>query len=326
MEEQNAEESLLQEFVEAADRANGAPEDTAGATGAAEETAEEQIGGETESQSANAEGEAEDPNPEDETSASSRESNANEGTNAPAQTAKPKYSNRKMKKLNHERYELQNRVTELERIIREMRAPAQEPKNEPPETKESLEEKLAKMKPVKTNFATTDEYYEALTAWNAFALDAKRQFALQSATREDEEGKAFAREWNRRLQNSLTKEEFEEYKALWPSHTPIGESVGKSVTDYVYNLEDGPKVELYLWKHPKACARLKNAHPFEQAEMLRNIRSFVGRRQNNNSAAKQVINQPKPFGSARTGGAKAQPVNIDSASAGQLFDMLAAGH
>ena len=241
---------------------------------------------------------------------SANQAQANEDPNVP----KKSISHRKAKKLNYENNFLKKRVEELEAIVFK-----QNNQSQAPEDKELPE-------PTRAAFPSDEEYYRALSRWNtAKALAEQKQFAdkAEEAKRKSE---LFQQEWTAKIVKCFTdKAEQEE----WDNHCKAGaptlmNMVGPQLATYLYSIDDGPKVQMYLWTHPNATERLANAHPMEQAEMIRNIRAFVGRpKQQTNQPNVQQVAQPKPFGSARVGAGTTPTVDIGNASAEEVFDLLA---
>lgn len=308
---ENEEASLVEEFINANAEVN--PSDDSAETNGAADTSTESEGSEEV---------VSDPMPEtseDETaeealneSSDSEGQSANEGASAPKKT----FSNRKFKRLEHENRELKRKFAELERKFNERGAAESAPaRNELP------------AKPSRSNFASEDEFYEAMSQWQLLKASTEQAEVARKQQEESAKYDAWAREWSAKLQRNFTTPDVQrEYTELAQENPTLVDMVGVPLAQYIYSLEDGPKVQMYLWKHPTATATLAKAHPFDQAEMLRNIRSFVGRKtEENKPAAKPVANvrQPKPFGSAGIGG-RTPSVSVDSASAENVFDMLSA--
>lgn len=314
MEEQEA--SLLEEFVAAAERSNGgAPQDTA-ENGAAE-TADGNATGEAETAPETSEAQTGDPNPEEDPSASSEESNtANEDASAPKSN---KYSHRKFKRTEYENRELKRQLAEVQAYIRAQQEKESQAKAEAEKPK----------KPVRSQFSSDDEFQDALAFWHASNVRAQQDEYSQQQAQAAQERNAWVQEYADKLHRVYEGDPqgLEEWKELHSANPPMPMVLGRQLSEYIYSLDDGPKVQAYLWKHPKATQKLVSSHPFMQAEMLRNIRDFVGRKPEtakNNPATNSAVSQPEPFGSVRTGAAKADSVNLDNASAGQIFDMILA--
>lgn len=306
--------SLLEEFVAAAEKSNPpAVQDTA------ENGAADNAEGNKDGESATAESTAaEDPNPEEDPSASSEENEpANEDTNAPKD--KSKFSHRKFKKYEFENRELKRQLAEFREFMNQQKSQQAQEQSEANKPK----------KPVRSQFSSDDEYQDALAFYHATNVRAQQDQYAQAQAQEMMQRKAWANEFVEKLHDVYEGDAqgLAEWKALHEANPPMPAVLGRQLSDYIYSLEDAPKVQVYLWKHPKATQKLVSSHPFTQAEMLRNIRAFVGRKPENETATKseaQNVVQPTPLGSARTGGAKAESVNLDNASASQIFDMILA--
>lgn len=296
-EEQN---SLVEEFMNANAGVNGSGETTENK--AVEPSTEDAV-----PEPVNADPMPEDDEDEDEQSAetSAQQTNtASEETNAP----KKHISNRKAKRLAYE-------VQALRRQVEELKA-ERTPKDEP--------QKQELPKPVRSNFATEDDFYEAMSQWQvarARAEDAESNAQTEQYKRNLDN---FLAQWKQKVEsNFTTDEEKREYQQAHKEGMPsLFKMVGMQLADYLYSINEGPKVQLYLWNHPRATERLLASHPMEQAEMIRNIRSFVGRPVQQKPV--QQVAQPKPFGSVRTGKGTAPETTIENASPEELFDMLIA--
>ena len=307
---ENEQESLVEEFINANAEVNPVS-DSAETTGAADQSTESADTSELVSDpmpEAEEEGEAETAPSE---ISDSEGQSANEESGAPKRT----FSNRKFKKLEHENRELKRKFAELERRFNERTAVAEAPKAEE-----------APVKPTRSNFASDDEFYEAMSHWQLLKANAEQAEIARKQQAEAAKYDAWSREWSAKLQRNFTTPDVQrEYTELAKENQTLVQMVGIPLAQYIYSLEDGPKVQMYLWKHPTATAKLASAHPFDQAEMLRNIRSFVGRKTESNKPAGKPVNvaQPRPFGSAGIGG-RNPSVSVDSAKAEDVFDMLSA--
>lgn len=298
METQN--DNLVEEFMNANAEVNGLNETTENK--AVEPSTEDAV-----PDPVNADPMPEEDEEEDEQSA---ETSAQQTNTASEETSVPKkhISNRKAKRLVFE-------VQSLRKQVEELKA-AQAPK-EDPQTQEVP-------KPVRSNFTSDEEYLDALSKWNVAKGFADQNAYAAKVEEARQKSELFKREWSAKIVKCFTQKEEQE---AWDEHCREGaptlmEMVGPDLARYLYSIEDGPKVQMYLWEHPRATERLANAHPMEQAEMIRNIRSFVGRPTQQKPI--QQVAQPKPFGSVRTGKGTVPETTIENASAEELFDMLIA--
>lgn len=236
--------------------------------------------------------------------------NEQEPDKTPNPPKKQKYSNRYVKRLEHERYEMERRLKTLEAQFARMSAPKPPP---PPE------------KPKRSQFSSEDEYMEAFGAWSYANEQAKHQQAASEQSAANDAAAQFVREWQDKVDRALPigSEERKDYDERCKSS--LYPALGTMVPDtqaflYVYNSPEAPLVQRYLWDHPKTVSRLAAAPVFEQFDILRKIRSFVGVPETKPSANPRP--QPTPIGSARTG--KGSPnLAAANASAEDVFDVLA---
>lgn len=236
--------------------------------------------------------------------------NEQEPGKTPNPPKKQKYSHRYVKRLEHERYEMDRRFKALEAQLARMNTPKPPP---PPE------------KPKRSQFSSDDEYMEAFGAWSYANEQAKHQQAAEDRSAADSAAAQFVREWQDKVDRALPvgSEERKDYDERCKSS--LYPALGTMVPDtqaflYVYNSPEAPLVQRYLWDHPKTVSRLASAPVFEQFDILRKIRSFVGVPDSKPSVSPRP--QPAPIGSARTG--KGSPnLAAANASAEDVFDVLA---
>lgn len=174
---------------------------------------------------------------------------------------------------------------------------------------------VSDVEPKRSHFRTDEEYMEALTRVRVAEALAQRE---ASAAEAEAEGKALEA-WKTRIRESFpTQEEQEDYDASIASFGADPESViGVNASDFILSHKEGPKMLVYLADHRNLCERLRNAHPFEQAEILCNIANYVGTKKAASAAA--LSRKPaSPVGSLQVGGTAGTGLK----TAEQWFDEL----
>lgn len=214
----------------------------------------------------------------------------------------PKVSRRALKRA---KYEIKTLRREIEELKREREAAQKAP-----------EPKAARLR--KDQFASEEDYFEALVKTRmAEERQATAKAEADAKAEEDAHQKEVSAWVDKIHANFPTQEERDDYDDALVSafgDDPAA-SIGAMAGEYVYQHQNGPKILRYLADHPKVCASLKDGHPFEQAEILKNIVAFVEKK-----AAPRTERRPvAPVGRIRSGGAAAKTVK----SAEDIFEEMA---
>lgn len=216
----------------------------------------------------------------------------------------PKASRRALKRA---RWEINSLRREIE-ALKKAQAKA-------PETPAQKTEPLRK-----SQFRTEEDYVEALVktrmdeerAASAKAeAEARSQAELEQATTE-----AWVKKIHADFPTQEERDDYDEHLSGAFDGDPAA-FIGAMAGEYVFQHPHGPKILRYLADRPKLCARIKDGHPFEQAEILKNIVAFVGKKPE--AGAKTARKPVAPVGSIRTGGSGKRPVR----SAEDIFEELA---
>lgn len=200
----------------------------------------------------------------------------------------PKVSRRALKRA---RYEIKALRREIEELKSERSAQAKDTAQKKPE-------------PIRRDqFATDADYVEALVKSQMDAEGKARAQAEAQAKADSDAHQADVSAWVKKIhENFKSQEERDDYDESIETafDGDPAAAIGAMAGEYIFQHPSGPKILRYLADHSKVCAKLKDGHPFEQAEILKNIVSFVEKKPE--AGAKAGRKLVAPVGSIRTGG------------------------
>lgn len=218
----------------------------------------------------------------------------------------PKVSKRALKRAKYEIKALRREIEDLKRAQAEAKT----------QTTQSAQ----KPEPIRRDqFSSDADYVEALVKSQLDAEGKARAQADAQAKADSDAHQAEVSAWVKKIhENFKSQEERDDYDESIETAfagDPAAH-IGAMAGEYICQHPSGPKILRYLADHSKVCARLKDGHPFEQAEILRNIVSFVEKK----AAPKKTERKPvAPLGSIKSGGAASKVVK----SAEDLFEEMA---
>ena len=217
-------------------------------------------------------------------------------------------SRRQMKRLRYQNAQQRKRIEELER---ERAARSPDPAN--PAAQAAAVDRSA--------FKSDAEWVEALVRTRMAEQAAEKARVEREELERTESQRAFVAAWTDKVKACFpTPEARQEYQDAMEDafDGKPGEAFSDDVAGYLFQHPKGPAVLRYLADHPTTCERLRNSHPFDQADILRKIVAYVERPvQTEPANAGATGRKPvAPVGSIRTGAAATNP---SARSAEELF-------
>jgi chromosome segregation ATPase len=189
----------------------------------------------------------------------------------------------------------QERIQELAAKRKEAEADAEAARREAAELKARLQALSAQAtpledsgKPLRSQFATDDEYIEALADFKAKQAIAKREQEQAQARAEAEEAE-LASTWNRRQEQVM--------KAL-PDYAEVVAKSEVSVPPHVYRAilesDQGPQLNYYLCLHPEEAKRIAQMPPIRAIKHLTALERDLAAIEQEEEAVEVDKDKPKP--------------------------------
>ena len=205
----------------------------------------------------------------------------------------PRVSKRALKRARYENRVLRKQLEDMKR--ERSAAPARSADTKPAEVKRSA-------------FQSDEDYIEAVVRTRMAEERAAAEIRNRETLERMEQDQENDRQWAEKIFRDFpTKEAQDEYDdAISTFGGDVGSAIGVSAGEYVFQHAHGPKILRYLADHPTTCERLKNGHPFDQAQIMARIVEYVERAPSNPAAnaegGKPARKPAAPTGSIRTGG------------------------
>ena len=229
-----------------------------------------------------------------------KEGSGKPGRNDDENDDEPKMSRRQLKRMRYEMARLRKRNEELERER------TQHPVDQAPATPATVD---------RTAFKSDADYFEALVK-TRMAEERAEQARLEREELERSEGqRAFVTAWSEKVKSCFPSPEAQQQYLADMEEAfdgKPGDAFNDDVSGYVFQHPKGPAILQYLANHPTTCERLRSAHPFDQAEIMRKIVAYVDRPVQAapaNAGQQQGRKPVAPVGSIRTGAPASDTAN-----------------